>query len=135
MGLSSAADIADSIQNFGFKDSAKGAFEFLGAKSEFQRDVSLGKQTSYDEDDDDENDQRKKRSPCKPKITNAPDSVRRRRQVPAIDTENIVPGQSANPEKDPNMLKRLMDAIVDASNRMVKWVEETSKKLAKNGQQ
>lgn len=88
-----------------------------------------------DDEDDDNNDQRKKRSPCKPKTTITPDSARRRRQVPAIDTENVVPGNSANQEKDPNMFKKLVDAIVDASNRMVKWVEETSKKLTKNGQQ
>lgn len=143
LGLSSAAEIADSIKNFGYKDSASGAFEFLGAKSEFSRDVILGQQNSDSsdgEDDDDNNDQRKKRSPSKstePTVT--PDKSRKKRQVPAIDTENVVPGGSQNPgvgEKDPNIFKRIVDAIVDASNRMISWVQDVgSKKIAQKGQQ
>lgn len=143
MGISSAAGIAESIQNFGFQDKASGAFEFLGAKSEFSRDVNFGQQKSgsYDEEDDDENvDPRRKRSPCKSTGTTvAPDDNRKKRQVPAMDTENVVPGRSQNPavgEKDPNIFKRIVDAIVDASNRMMTWIQDVgSKKLDKKLQQ
>lgn len=144
MGISTAADIADSIQNFGFQDKTSGAFEFLGAKSEFSRDVNFGQQnsgSSDDEDDDeDNNDQRRKRSPCKStRTTVTPDQARKKRQVPAMDTENVVPGRSQNPavgEKDPNIFKRVVDAIVDASNRMMTWIQEMgSKKLDNKLQQ
>lgn len=138
LGISTAAEIAESIQNFGFADKTSGSFEFLGAKSEVSRDVNLGSKNSgiYNEDDvdDDDYNQRRKRSPCE-ETTVTPIASRKKRQIPAMDTDNVVPGKSPNPgvgEKDPNVFKRIVDAIIETSERMVKWVQELgSKKLDK----